>query len=199
MMHSSRKSPAAAGLGPLVVLCLMLIPAAAAGEKQQPARHLSRWRAAGLCQPRQRDGDDRRSGHAHKSCTRFPSASIPRGSASSATQHRLAVAVYADDVVAILDADAGQDLGRIDVFDEPYGVVSDRAGGRCSSRSIIRGRSSRSTRPPARSCGRSRPVRSRAASPSRRRGDAAGHAVLRRLRFWRSTWPAAMSAASGRA
>jgi YVTN family beta-propeller protein len=44
-----------------------------------------------------------------------------------ATQH-LAVAVYGDDKIVLLDAGSGDRQGEIEVFDEPYGVVSSADG-----------------------------------------------------------------------
>ena len=40
----------------------------------------------------------------------------------------MAIAIYADDQVVFLNADEGMVTGRIDVFDEPYGVASHPAG-----------------------------------------------------------------------
>lgn len=60
----------------------------------------------------------------------IPVGQHPEGLSFLGASHRIAVAVYADDVVAIVDGDRGQVTARIDVFDEPYGVVSDRAGKR---------------------------------------------------------------------
>jgi YVTN family beta-propeller protein len=54
----------------------------------------------------------------------------PEGVSFLGDSHRLAVAVYDDDQVVLLDADTGAITQRIDVFDEPYGVVSNRAGTR---------------------------------------------------------------------
>jgi len=54
----------------------------------------------------------------------------PEGVTFLGTSHRLAVCVYGDDVVAVLDADAGTVLSRMDVEDEPYGVVSNLEGTR---------------------------------------------------------------------
>jgi len=54
----------------------------------------------------------------------------PEGLTFIGDSHRVAVAVYADDNVAIVDAAAGEVIQRIEVFDEPYGVVSDREGKR---------------------------------------------------------------------
>lgn len=54
----------------------------------------------------------------------------PEGLTFLGSSHRLAVAVYADDLVAILDADRGEVTDRIEVFDEPYSVVSTPDGAR---------------------------------------------------------------------
>lgn len=54
----------------------------------------------------------------------------PEGVTFLGDSHRLAVAVYGDDCIVCLDADSGESLGRCDVFDEPYGIVSDPAGKR---------------------------------------------------------------------
>src|SRR5262249_12104714 len=42
--------------------------------------------------------------------------------------HSVTATAYADDVVVIFDADSGNVLKTIPVFDEPYGVVSTRDG-----------------------------------------------------------------------
>ena len=52
----------------------------------------------------------------------------PEGVAFLADSHRLAVAVYEDDCVVFVDADAGTTVGSVGVFDEPYGVVAARTG-----------------------------------------------------------------------
>ena len=54
----------------------------------------------------------------------------PEGVAFLGKTHRLAVAVYNDDQVTVLDADSGKVLQRVEVFDEPYGVVSNADGSR---------------------------------------------------------------------
>jgi YVTN family beta-propeller protein len=66
----------------------------------------------------------------HAKLAEIPVGEHPEGLSFIGDTHRLAVAVYRDDVVAIVDADAGKVTARIEVFDEPYGVVSDRAGRR---------------------------------------------------------------------
>ena len=52
----------------------------------------------------------------------------PEGVAWIGTSHKIACCVYGDDAIAILDADSGKIDRRIDVFDEPYGVVSTQDG-----------------------------------------------------------------------
>jgi YVTN family beta-propeller protein len=54
----------------------------------------------------------------------------PEGVSFVGTSHQLAVAVYDDDLVVLLDADAGTVQNRIEVFDEPYGLASSRDGRR---------------------------------------------------------------------
>ncbi|HEX5105653.1 MAG TPA: YncE family protein [Pirellulaceae bacterium] len=54
----------------------------------------------------------------------------PEGVSFLGESHRLAVAVYDDDRVVLLNAETGAITHRIDVFDEPYGVVSNRDGTR---------------------------------------------------------------------
>jgi YVTN family beta-propeller protein len=54
----------------------------------------------------------------------------PEGVSFLGKTHKLAVAVYHDDKVVFLDGDDGKVAGHTDVFDEPYGVVSDSAGER---------------------------------------------------------------------
>lgn len=52
----------------------------------------------------------------------------PEGVSFVGNSHLLAVAVYGEDKVVLLDADAGKLRSELEVFDEPYGVVSDAAG-----------------------------------------------------------------------
>ena len=54
----------------------------------------------------------------------------PEGVSFVGRSHTVAVAVYSDDVVLLINADNGGVVGKVDVFDEPYGVVSDAAGER---------------------------------------------------------------------
>ena len=42
--------------------------------------------------------------------------------------HNLACTVYADDQVVFLNGETGEVLGKVDVFDEPYGIVSNADG-----------------------------------------------------------------------
>lgn len=60
----------------------------------------------------------------------IPVGHKPEGVTFLGKTHQLAVAIYADDQVVFVDADKGEVLGRCDVFDEPYGVVSTRDGSR---------------------------------------------------------------------
>jgi YVTN family beta-propeller protein len=52
----------------------------------------------------------------------------PEGVTFLGDSHRLAVAVYGDDRVVLVDADAGTTSGSVEVFDEPYGVVAEADG-----------------------------------------------------------------------
>lgn len=52
----------------------------------------------------------------------------PEGVTFLGDSHRLAVALYGDDCIVCLDGDSGETIGRCDVFDEPYGIVSDPSG-----------------------------------------------------------------------
>lgn len=65
-----------------------------------------------------------------KKQTEIPVGTHPEGVTFLGDSHRLAVAVYGDDVIRIIDGDAGRILSSLDVFDEPYGLVSDPAGKR---------------------------------------------------------------------
>ena len=58
----------------------------------------------------------------------IPVGSHPEGVAWIGSTHQLACCVYGDDSIAIVDADNGTIDRRIEVFDEPYGVVSTRDG-----------------------------------------------------------------------
>jgi DNA-binding beta-propeller fold protein YncE/cytochrome c553 len=54
----------------------------------------------------------------------------PEGVSFLGSSHQLAVAVYSDDVIVFLDGDTGDRLGQVEVFDEPYGVISTPDGTR---------------------------------------------------------------------
>jgi len=58
----------------------------------------------------------------------IPVGHKPEGVSFLGASHSLAATVYADDVVVVLDADAGTVLQTVSVFDEPYGVVATRDG-----------------------------------------------------------------------
>lgn len=55
---------------------------------------------------------------------------LPEGVAFLGDSHTLAAAIYAEDKVVFVNGDEGKVVGNVDVFDEPYGIVSDRAGKR---------------------------------------------------------------------
>src|SRR5436190_3985828 len=54
----------------------------------------------------------------------------PEGVSFVGKSHAVAVAVYGDDAVVLLNADDGKETGRVEVFDEPYSVVSTPEGDR---------------------------------------------------------------------
>jgi DNA-binding beta-propeller fold protein YncE len=54
----------------------------------------------------------------------------PEGLSFVGSSHDIAVAVYDDDQVVLLQGNSGEKLGTLDVFDEPYGVVSRADGSR---------------------------------------------------------------------
>lgn len=54
----------------------------------------------------------------------------PEGVSFLGDSHRLAVAVYGDDRIRFLDGETGELLGDVEVFDEPYGLVSSPDGTR---------------------------------------------------------------------
>ncbi len=59
---------------------------------------------------------------------RIPAGKFPEGLSFLGKTHRLAIASYGNDEVLLADADTGKVEARVDVFDEPYGVVSNKAG-----------------------------------------------------------------------
>jgi len=54
----------------------------------------------------------------------------PEGISFIGDSHRIAVAVYDDDLIVFADADNGAVTRKTEVFDEPYGIVSNKAGSR---------------------------------------------------------------------
>ncbi|MCA8985711.1 MAG: c-type cytochrome [Planctomycetaceae bacterium] len=60
----------------------------------------------------------------------IPVGRHPEGLSFLGNSYCLATAVYDDDTVLFLDAEQGTVIGKTPVFDEPYGVVSNRAGTR---------------------------------------------------------------------
>ena len=54
----------------------------------------------------------------------------PEGVSFIGTTHNLAAAIYGEDAVSIIDGDAGTQTARIEVFDEPYSIVSTPEGDR---------------------------------------------------------------------
>jgi len=70
---------------------------------------------------------DLRTGKAVKE---IPVGRHPEGVTFLGKSSRLAVAVYGDDVVRLIDADSGTVTASIDVFDEPYSLVSNPEGTR---------------------------------------------------------------------
>lgn len=54
----------------------------------------------------------------------------PEGVTFIGETHQLAVAIHGDDVIRFVDGDSGEITGTIEVFDEPYGIVSNPQGTR---------------------------------------------------------------------
>jgi len=54
----------------------------------------------------------------------------PEGVSFIGTTHEVAVAVYGEDKIVYVDADSGKTIGQTEVFDEPYGIVSNERGDR---------------------------------------------------------------------
>lgn len=66
----------------------------------------------------------------HQKLREFKVGVKPEGVSFLGETHELAVAVYAEDKVVFVNADDGKELGWVEVFDEPYGVVSNQSGDR---------------------------------------------------------------------
>lgn len=58
----------------------------------------------------------------------IPVGKHPEGVTFIGSTRQLAVAVYGDDNITFIDADSGTITGKLDVFDEPYGIVSSPDG-----------------------------------------------------------------------
>ncbi|MCO6456338.1 MAG: c-type cytochrome [Pirellulaceae bacterium] len=65
-----------------------------------------------------------------KKLREVPVGATPEGVTFLGDSHQVAVAVYGDDQIVLLDADTGETLHTIPVFDEPYGLVSSPDGRR---------------------------------------------------------------------
>jgi len=59
-----------------------------------------------------------------------PVGAKPEGVSFVGATHVLAVAVYGEDKIVYVDADTGRTSGQTEVFDEPYGILSDERGER---------------------------------------------------------------------
>ncbi len=57
-----------------------------------------------------------------------PVGARPEGVTFLGKSHRISVAVYGDDVIKFIDADAGTVTASVPVFDEPYAVISNADG-----------------------------------------------------------------------
>jgi DNA-binding beta-propeller fold protein YncE len=66
----------------------------------------------------------------HQKRHEVPIGKMPEGAAFVGQSHQLAVAVYGEDKIVLVDGDVGKLAGVVEVFDEPYGVVSDHDGKR---------------------------------------------------------------------
>jgi DNA-binding beta-propeller fold protein YncE len=63
-----------------------------------------------------------------KKLQEVPVGKHPEGVTFLGDTHNVAVAVYSEDKICILNADAGTITQTLDVFDEPYSVISNRKG-----------------------------------------------------------------------
>ncbi|MCH7688387.1 MAG: hypothetical protein IH899_17185, partial [Planctomycetes bacterium] len=64
----------------------------------------------------------------HRKLREIPLGAKPEGVTFLGDSHTAAAAVYAEDKIVFFDADSGKQLGATEVFDEPYGIVSDSEG-----------------------------------------------------------------------
>ncbi|WP_437187412.1 beta-propeller fold lactonase family protein [Planctomicrobium sp. SH668] len=60
--------------------------------------------------------------------TEIPVGKLPEGVTFIGATHTLAVAVYGDDVIQFIDGDTGEVTSTLQVFDEPYSIVSNKEG-----------------------------------------------------------------------
>ena len=67
---------------------------------------------------------------AHAKRCEVPVGAKPEGVSFVGATHVVAVAVYGEDKIVYVDADEGRLTGQTEVFDEPYGIVSDARGDR---------------------------------------------------------------------
>lgn len=67
---------------------------------------------------------------AHTKGSEVPVGVKPEGVSFVGATHVLAVAVYGEDKIVYIDAETGRTSGQTEVFDEPYGIVSDERGER---------------------------------------------------------------------
>jgi YVTN family beta-propeller protein len=113
----------------LPLLCALLAPAAFAGSSNS-LLDISSDGALLACSNRDSGSVSIIDARTHTKLREVRVGLEPEGVSFLGLSHTLATAVYGDDVVVFLDADTGQTLGRTDVFDEPYGVVSNADGTR---------------------------------------------------------------------
>lgn len=64
----------------------------------------------------------------HRKLREIPLGAKPEGVTFIGDTHTAAAAVYAEDKIVFFNADSGKQVGSTAVFDEPYGLVSNRAG-----------------------------------------------------------------------
>ncbi len=67
---------------------------------------------------------------AHTKRSEVPVGANPEGVSFVGATYMVAVAVYGEDKIVYLDADTGRTGGQTELFDEPYGIVSDERGER---------------------------------------------------------------------
>lgn len=65
-----------------------------------------------------------------KAVREIPIGKKPEGVTFLGSTHAAAATAYGEDVIVLFNADTGESLARIDVFDEPYGIISNADGTR---------------------------------------------------------------------